>query len=192
LRARPDRGRQPAVGRALDPRCAALHVVLRVEVRARRVGRAARVNDGQRAALRERYERRERRVQREEAVEVEGALALAVLRRLEPDRGPHGGVAGIAVGHYHAEPVHGAALEDRDQYLAASLGGTSRPQEESRRRRVGDQRASSGLQERTSRVEIGHGPAHRRWNSGEPMTSAASLAASVLAGPRASAQTPWI
>src|SRR5262245_39232688 len=209
LRARPDRARQPAVGRALDPRCAAFHVVLRVEVRARRVGRATRMNDGQRAAPPERHERSERRVQREEAVEVDGALALALLRRLKPDRGPHGGVAGIAVGHHHAEPVHGAALEDRHQHLAARLGGTGRSQQKSRRRRVGDQRASSGLQERASGEEIGRSahcrpsrgwgpagrgaatdyPAHRRWNSGEPMTSAASLATSVLAGPRSSADS---
>ena len=64
--------RQPAVGRALHAGRAGLHVVLRVEVRARRVGRAAGVHDGQPARVPQRLERRQRRVQAEEAVEIEG------------------------------------------------------------------------------------------------------------------------
>ena len=65
---------QPAVARALHARRAALHVVLRVEVRPRVVVRAARVDDRQLAALEERLERRHARVQAEEAVEVDRAV----------------------------------------------------------------------------------------------------------------------
>ena len=55
----------------LTPGVAALHVVLRVEVRPRVVGRSARVDDGERRASPERLERRQPRVQAEEAVEID-------------------------------------------------------------------------------------------------------------------------
>ena len=148
---RGDRAGEPAVGRALHAGRPALHVVLRVEVRARRVGRAAGVHDRERAALPERHERCEGRVKREEAVEIRRALALAAPGRLQADRRTHSGVAGISVGHHHAEPVHGSALEDRHEHLAARLRRVGGPQQESRRARVGDQRASTGLQERSTR-----------------------------------------
>ena len=59
------------------PGVADLHVVLRVEVRARAVGRAARVHDGQRAVVPERLQRRHARMQAEEAVEIDAAPSLA-------------------------------------------------------------------------------------------------------------------
>ena len=71
----------PAAGgsaRFIQPSCVAfrpgragLHVVLRVEVRARRIGRADRVDDRQVLRVEERLQRRERRMQAEEAVEVD-------------------------------------------------------------------------------------------------------------------------
>ncbi len=68
---------EPAVLRALDARRPALHVVLRVEVRARLVGRSAGVHDGELAALEQRREWRHARVQAEEAVEVDALRRLA-------------------------------------------------------------------------------------------------------------------
>ena len=67
--------RQPAVRRALHAGRARLHVVLRVEVRARGVGRAAGVHRGEPPLVPERLERRQRRMQAEEAVEIDGAVA---------------------------------------------------------------------------------------------------------------------
>ena len=60
---------------------AALHEVLRVEVRARRVGAADRVDRGEGAVLPQRQERLERRMQAEVAVEVEGGVLAAAARR---------------------------------------------------------------------------------------------------------------
>ena len=51
-----------------------LHVVLRVEVRARAVGRAGGVDDGELLRVPQRLERREPRVQAEEAVEIDRAV----------------------------------------------------------------------------------------------------------------------
>src|SRR6266851_1762728 len=150
-RPRLDRAGQPAVGRALDPRRPGLHVVLGVEMRARRVRRAASVDHREGPVLPERHQRSERGVQSEEAVEVDRAVGLATLRRLEPDRRTPADIAGLAVGHHHAKPVHGATLEHGHQHLAVRLRYAGCPQEESRRRRVGDQGASAGLQERPPR-----------------------------------------
>jgi hypothetical protein len=106
---------QPPVRRTLHARSARLHVVLRVEVRARRVRRPAGVHDGQPAFVPQRFQAAERRVQPEEAVEIERAPAArgagnrnAAARRV---------VVGIAVRDDHAETVHGPALEDHHQYL---------------------------------------------------------------------------
>jgi len=60
----------PAIPGALHARCAGFHVVLRVEVAARRVRRADRVNRGQALVVPELFERRETRVQAEMTVEV--------------------------------------------------------------------------------------------------------------------------
>ena len=62
---------EPPVARALVVGRAALHVVLRVEVRARVARAADRVHRRENAVVPERLERRERRVQPEEAVEID-------------------------------------------------------------------------------------------------------------------------
>ena len=69
---------QPAVLRALHAGRGRLHVVLRVEVRARAVGRAARVHDGELLRVAERLERRQPRMQAEEAVEIDRAASGAI------------------------------------------------------------------------------------------------------------------
>ena len=65
----------------LHARRAALHVVLRVEVRPRLVVRAARVHDRELAALEQRRERRHPRIQPEEAVEIDRAFVLVTRSR---------------------------------------------------------------------------------------------------------------
>ena len=66
---------QPAVFGRFHAGRAGFHVVLRIEVRARGVGRAGGVNDRQVALLPQRLEGRERWVQPEESVEIEDRVA---------------------------------------------------------------------------------------------------------------------
>src|ERR1700730_6546945 len=72
----------PSVGRRLHAGCAALHVVLGIEMRARWVGRTTRVNERQCALMPQRHDRIEGRMEPEMAVEVEyGAIAAATRNR---------------------------------------------------------------------------------------------------------------
>ena len=64
---------QPAVGGGLQAGRAGLHVILRIEVRARGIGRAGGVHDREMLLIPQRLQRRERRMQPEEAVEIDGA-----------------------------------------------------------------------------------------------------------------------
>ena len=73
---------QPAVRGGLHAGRRRLHVVLRVEVRARAVRRAGRMNDRQLASVEQRLQRSEARVQTEESVKVDGAgAAVAALSK---------------------------------------------------------------------------------------------------------------
>ncbi len=100
---------EPAVGGALHARRTALHVVLRVEVATRRVGRADGVNRGEALVVPQALERREARVQTEVPVQVHDVL------RGNGDARPLPVVQRLTVGHDHVEPVHGAALEEANQ-----------------------------------------------------------------------------
>ena len=142
--------REPAVGRGLHSGRPRLHVVLGVEVRAGRVGRAAGVDDRERAIL---------------------PVALAAFGWLERDRRAGGGVRRVAVWHDHAEPVHRAALEDGDEDLAPGVR-RRRPDEEPWRTCQRHERARPGFQKnpsvhRVSPIAVGTpgtpGPARRVW-----------------------------
>src|SRR5205814_4235071 len=80
---------EPAVGGAFVVGRAGLHVILRVEVRARR----ARAADGlywrQHLPIVERLERRERRMQSEESIEIDRASDNVAQRLRNRDRGAH-------------------------------------------------------------------------------------------------------
>ena len=65
---------EPAVRCALHARRRGLHVILRVEVRARGVRRSARVHDRQRVLIPKRLERRETRIEPEETVEIDSRI----------------------------------------------------------------------------------------------------------------------
>src|SRR5262249_61317493 len=105
---------EPAVLGALDAGRRAFHVVLRVEVQPRAVGRAARVHDRQLAAIPQRLERLEPRVEAEEPVEID-RRALAGVRARDGDARPRAVVLALTERDDDVEAVHGAALEDRDE-----------------------------------------------------------------------------
>ena len=111
---------EPAVVRALHARRRRLHVVLRVEVRARRVGRAAGVDDRELPRVEERLERRQPRMQAEEAVEID-RRARSRPGRADRDARARLVVVALAERHDHVQSVDGAALEDRDQHPPARL-----------------------------------------------------------------------
>ena len=129
---------QPAVARALHAGRGRLHVVLRVEVGARGIGRARGVHHRQMTRLPPRRKRRHARVQPEEPVEVEGSATPA--RARDRDGGSRRVVAGIAVRHHHVESIHGAPLEDRDEQLLARACGRHGARQERRRKAHREQR----------------------------------------------------
>ena len=100
---------EPSVGGGLQPRRAGLHVVLRVEVAAGRVGRAHGVHGGERFVVPQRLQRRER------GVEAEVAIQIHDLPARHGDAGPLPVIQLLAVRHDHVEPVHGAALEQTNK-----------------------------------------------------------------------------
>src|SRR6266851_812790 len=126
----------------------------------------------------DRPERRERRVQAEEAVQVEGRIGHARGRAGDRDVAARGIVVGVAVRDDHAEAVHRAPLEDGDQDLRPGRAPLreGRAHEESGRPAQREQGERPALHERSPRAAR-HG--YRRWNSGEPRTSAASFSTSV-------------
>ncbi len=116
----------PAVGRVLEAGRAALHVVLRVEVRARGIGRAAGVDESQRAVLPARHDSAERGVQAEMAVEGKDCAVTAAGDR---DRRARVVILTVAIRYDHVETVDGAAQKDHDQAFAARIttGGARDP-----------------------------------------------------------------
>jgi len=95
---------------------AGFHVVLRIEVRPRGVGRSGGVHDRKMLLLPERFKGRHRRMQSEKAVEIEHGFLRDV------DGRTHGVVARFAVRHNNVESVGGSALKDHDQTLRANAG----------------------------------------------------------------------
>ena len=144
----PGRGGQravhPAAGGGLQARRAGLHVVLRVEMRARGVGRAHRFDNRQVPLVEERLQRRKRRMQAEEAIEIDGRI-LALVARRWPARDGDGRaqivVGLLAVRHHDVQAVGGAALENGHQDLLARRGascGVKRALQPQRRRACTD------------------------------------------------------
>ena len=128
------------LGGGFQPRRARFHVVLRVEVRARGVGRAGGIHDGQVPPVEQRLERRERRVQAEEAIQIDGGVFALVAAADGPrhgDGGPQIVVGLLAVRHHDVQAVGRAALENGHQDLLARrgrVGGIERALEPQRRR----------------------------------------------------------
>ena len=96
-------------------------------------------------------------MQSEEAVEIEAALAAA--RPRDGDASARAVVAEVAVWHDHAQPVHGAALEDGDEDLGP--GGPAlrvrRADEKARDGAQTEQGQGAALHERAPRAVTVHG-----------------------------------
>src|SRR5438552_17234726 len=110
---------RPAVRGALHPGCARFHVILRVEVTARRIGRADRVNRGEAFVVPQRFERRQTRMQPEMTVEIHDirrgngdARALLVILRL-------------AVRTEHLQAVDRTALKEADETRTRGAEGAA-------------------------------------------------------------------
>src|SRR5580700_4213442 len=100
---------EPAVGGGFQAGCARFHEILRVEMRARRVGRTGGVHDRQMMLIPEWLQRGHRGMQAEETVEVEDILARDV------DGGAHIVIRPLAMRHHDVQPVGSAALKDDNQ-----------------------------------------------------------------------------
>ena len=138
----------PSVVRALDARRAALHVVLRVEVRARLIVRSTCVHDGELAALEVRLERRHARMQPEEPVEIDGTVLL--VRFLNRDRRTRAVVGLLAERHDHVQAVDGAALKDGDEHFLARLRRFGGARDEGGREPETHEREAAVLEENAS------------------------------------------
>jgi hypothetical protein len=118
---------QPAIGGRFQAGCSRFHVILRVEVGARGVGRSGGMDDGELLAIPQRLQRRERRVQAEEAIEIDAESPAGLGHR---DGGAQVVIALFAVRHHDVQSIGGAALEDGDEYFFAAarrVVGKSRP-----------------------------------------------------------------
>jgi len=115
--ARPFSGRiLPVSYTHLDVYKRQLHEVLRVEVRARRVGRPGSFHDRQLLFIPERLQGVELRMEGEEAIEVDAVrLALRVAGRRDADGGTQIGIVLVSEGRDDAQAVGRSALE-KDVY----------------------------------------------------------------------------
>ena len=118
------RGRQraiePTVIGSLTAGRPGFHVVLRIEMRTRGIGRTRRVHDGEMLRGVERLERSQRRVQAEEAIEIDrGVLRIGAGRARNGDRRPHAVIARLGVRHDNVQAVGSAALENHHQNFLA-------------------------------------------------------------------------
>src|SRR5581483_9235695 len=109
----------PAIVCCFDPGRAGFHIVLRVEMRARRIGRASGMSDREVARLEERQHRREGGMQSEEAIQVQGALVARRGGRRNGDCGPQLVVPLFAVRNRDIEPIGSAPQKYGDQRLLA-------------------------------------------------------------------------
>ena len=124
----PDRLQQsavhPAIPSCLQTRRSGFHVILRVKMRPRWIGRAHRIDNRQMLRVEHRLQRGERRVQSEEAVQIHrrGGRAIGLRNR---ERRAKLVVARFAERNNHVQTIHCAALENRHQNLLPALAEAS-------------------------------------------------------------------
>src|SRR6202522_2340639 len=101
-----------------------LHVILRVEVRTRGIGRAYGVDNRQVLRVEHGLERRQGGVQSENPVQIDGRVRGAV-RLGDSAGGRQLVVTRFSEGDHHVQAIHRATLEDGDQdFLAGVRYGT--------------------------------------------------------------------
>ena len=176
---------QPAVDDRLVARRRAVHEVLRIEVRTRRIGAAGGVEEAEIAALVEAQEIAEGGIQAEEAVERQ----LGARRHLDGRTARV--VEGIARRHHGVESVGRAALEDRHQdRIGARRARRSQPGREEERRH-----ADGGRVEELSAREHHRPSPSAQWdrNSGlERSTAAACWTRFVATGSGSTSRKPMV
>ena len=116
---------EPSAGGGFEAGGAGFHVVLRVEVGTRRVGRAGGVDDGEMALIVERLERGKSGVQAEVAVKIDSGVVAGAGTRDGDGR------AEIVVGLFgvrddDVEAIGGTALEDGYEHFFAASGSILR------------------------------------------------------------------
>src|ERR1700722_13355344 len=153
-----------------------LHVILRVEMRARGIGRAYGVHNGQMARVEHGLERSERGVQAEESVQIDGRVRSAI-RLGYSDGRPQFVIARFSKRDHHVQAVHCATLKNCDQNLLAGVGRFGRVERARKPHRHG---ADSEHGERGTFEENTSGrhicTTYLFWKSGDPITSAATSA----------------
>ena len=115
---------EPAVFGGFDAGRAGLHEILRVEMRARGIGRAGGVNDGELVFVKERLEWREAGVQAEEAVEIDRGVGAAAAWLRNGDGWAQAVIVWFGEWDDDVEAVGGAALEEDDELFFAGGGGS--------------------------------------------------------------------
>ena len=143
---------QPAVIGGFEARRAGFHVVLRIEVRARGIGRAGSFDNCQLLRIPERLQSPQPRMQPEVAVEIDGR-SVAFHRDAEWPSSAAARSTRRRRAAQHIQAIDRPALENRDQDLLVSrrrVVGKCRPAEPRRRRAHAEHRERGTLQKKSS------------------------------------------
>ena len=143
----------PAVARRFDPRRPGLHVVLRVEMRARGIGRTRGIDNRHELPIEQRLERSKGRMQPEEPVQIDRCVRDARSGPGDRDRRPQIVVRFLPMRHDDIQSVRRPALKNRDQDLLPrrrGIGGVQRPRQPKRSRAHAHHRQSGIAQKNPS------------------------------------------
>jgi Protein of unknown function (DUF1800) len=140
---------QPSVFGRLDARRARLHIILRIEVRARHIRRARCMHNREMLPVPQRLQTRHRRMQSEKSIQIDNLLLRNSNRR------PHLEIRRLGVWDDNIQPICRPALKDHHQLLPAHTGcgrlRHHRARQEARYRRRPHQSQRSVLQESSTR-----------------------------------------
>src|SRR5215472_6553732 len=108
---------EPPILRRLYTRRAGFHIILRVEVPARRIRRTRRVHNGEFVFLEERRKGSERRMQPKKSVQVNGRISSNASWLRNSDGGAQAVIVGLREWHDDVESVSRPTLEQNDELL---------------------------------------------------------------------------
>src|SRR3974390_47443 len=137
---------EPTVFRGFHTRCAGLHKILRIEVRACGIRRTCGVHDRKMLLLPQWLKRRHRRMQSEEAIKIDDLVARNI------DAGPHRIVRLLVIWHDDVEPVGRAALKQDPEPLvpACRLDRAQRSARQKARNRSGTNNGQCAITKKNS------------------------------------------